>query len=79
MGQQVDRKDNMQGDQGGEGNYDASRRYREGLAQSEKKGNAEQLAEQAKKALEGPEGDALRAAEEKGKQAGKPAAPPPRH
>ena len=55
---------------GGEGNYDASRRYREGLEKSVKQGNAEELGEKAKKALEGPEGEALRRAEEKGKNAG---------
>ena len=56
------------GDAGGEGNYDASRRYREGLEQSVKKGDAEELAEKAKKDLEGEEGNALREAEEKGKR-----------
>lgn len=56
-------------DQGGEGNYDATRRYRQGLEESVKKGNAEELGEKAKKALEGSEGDALREAERKGKQA----------
>ena len=52
----------------GEGNYDATRRYNEGLSQSVKKGNADELAEEARKALEGPEGDELRKAEEEGKQ-----------
>lgn len=56
---------------GGEGNYDASQRYREGLQKSVRKGNAEQLGEKAKEALEGPEGEELRRAEEKGKNAGK--------
>jgi len=56
-------------DEGGEGNYDATRRYNEGLAKSVEKGDAEALAEKAKKALEGPEGEELRDAEEKGKQA----------
>jgi hypothetical protein len=55
-------------DQGGEGNYDASRRYREGLERSVEKGDADELAEKAKKALDGPEGEALRKAEERGKQ-----------
>ena len=53
----------------GEGNYDASRRYREGLEGSVEKGNAGELAEKAKKALEGEEGAELREAEEKGKRA----------
>jgi len=61
-----------QGDQGGEGNYDASRRYREGLEGSIKKGNSEELAEEAKKALDGKEGDDLRRAEELGKKAETP-------
>lgn len=59
-------------DQPGEGNYDASRRYREGLEKSVKKGNAEELAEEAKTALDGDEGDALRRAEEQGKKAATP-------
>lgn len=56
-----------QGDQSGEGNYDATRRYRKGLEESVEKGNAEKLAEEARKALEGPEGDELREAEEEAK------------
>lgn len=56
-------------DESGEGNYDASRRYREGLEKSVRKGNAEELGEEAKKALEGSEGAELRRAEEQGKRA----------
>lgn len=56
-----------QGDQSGEGNYDATRRYRKGLEESVKKGNADELGEEARKALEGPEGDELREAEEEAK------------
>lgn len=55
---------------GGEGNYEATRRYNEGLEKSVQKGNAEELAENAKKALEGPEGDELREADAQGKQGG---------
>jgi hypothetical protein len=62
-------KKDPQGDVTGEGNYDASRRYRQGLEESVKKGNAEELAEQAQKDLEGPKGDELREAEERGKKA----------
>ncbi|MDF2693820.1 MAG: hypothetical protein K0S65_2203 [Labilithrix sp.] len=62
-------KKDGQGDTIGEGNYDASRRYREGLEGSVQKGDAEQLAEEAKKSLEGEEGEELREAERKGKQA----------
>lgn len=65
-------KNQNQGDQGGEGNYDATRRYNEGLQKSVEKGNAEQLGEQAKKALEGKEGADLRRAEEQGKHAAIP-------
>ncbi len=54
----------------GEGNYDATHNYNEGVKKSVEKGNAEELAEKAKKALEGPEGDALRKAEEEGKKGG---------
>ncbi len=53
----------------GEGNYDASRRYREGLEKSVKKGDAERLGHEAEKALEGEEGDELREADDKGKHA----------
>ena len=58
-----------QGDSVGEGNADAARRYNEGLADSLKKGNTEELAKKGEKALEGSEGDALRQAEERGKHA----------
>ncbi len=62
-------KKDAQGDTIGEGNYDASRRYRQGVEQSVEKDNAGELAEKAKKALEGSEGSELRDAEEKGKRA----------
>lgn len=52
----------------GEGNYDANRHYNEGLEKSVEKGDADALAEKAKKALEGPEGDELRKAEQLGKR-----------
>jgi len=55
----------------GEGSYTAARRYDEGVRHSEEKGNAEHLAQEAKRALEGPEGDELRRADTFGK-AGKP-------
>ncbi len=61
--------DANQGDKSGEGNYDASRRYREGLEKSVKEGHAAELGEEAKKALEGSEGAELRKAEEQGKNA----------
>lgn len=62
-------KNQNQGDRSGEGNYDATRRYNEGLEKSVQKGNSEQLGEAAKKALEGKEGADLRRAEEQGKRA----------
>ena len=58
---------NAKSDVQGEGNYDATHRYNEGLKQSVEKGDAEELAKEAKKALEGPEGEALRQAEKAGK------------
>ena len=61
-------KKDGQGDTMGEGNYDASRRYREGLEKSVEKGDANELGEKAKKALEGSEGDALKKAEEQAKR-----------
>ena len=57
-------------DVSGEGNYEASRLYNEGLKKSVEKGDADALAEKARKALEGPEGDELRKADELGKQGG---------
>jgi hypothetical protein len=58
------KKDGLQG----EGNYDAARRYDEGVRESVRKGDADELAEEARKALEGPEGDALREAERVAKE-----------
>lgn len=55
------------GDKGGEGNYDAGRRYDAGVRKSVEQGKTDELAERAKKALEGDEGDELRRAEEQGK------------
>lgn len=53
----------------GEGNYEASQNYRKGLEASVKKGDSEKLAKDAKKALQGREGQALREAEQRGKNA----------
>jgi len=52
----------------GEGNPDAARRYDEGVEKTIREGKVDELAEKAKKALEGPEGDELRRAEERGKK-----------
>jgi hypothetical protein len=67
-----DPKKNANPDLQGEGNYDASRHYREGLEKSVREGRAEELGEEAKEALEGPEGDALKKADEQGKRAQTP-------
>ena len=63
-GVQGDKKGDLQG----EGSYDATHHYNKGVEESVKQGTAEELAEKAKKALEGPEGEALRQAEEIGKR-----------
>lgn len=52
----------------GEGSYTATHNYNEGLEESVKAGHAEELGEEAKKALEGPEGEALRQAEQAAKR-----------
>lgn len=62
-------KKDAQGDTIGEGNYDASRRYRQELEKSVQKGNAEELGQKARRDLEGKDGESLRDAEEKGKRA----------
>lgn len=56
------------GDRIGEGNPDAAQRYNQGLEKTIKEGHVSELAEKAKKALEGPEGDELRRADEQGKK-----------
>jgi hypothetical protein len=56
----------------GEGNYDASRRYRKGLEKSVREGRSEELGKKAEEALEGPEGEELRRADEKGKRSQTP-------
>jgi len=51
----------------GEGSRTATRAYDEGLAKSVNAGKSTELGEKASKALDGPEGDALREAERIGK------------
>lgn len=63
----MEAKKNAKGDVQGEGNYDATHRYNEGVKRSVEKGDAEELARKAKQALEGPEGEELREAEKAGK------------
>jgi hypothetical protein len=51
----------------GEGSYTAGRRYDEGVQRSIATGDVERLAKEAAKAIAGPEGPALRKAEEAAK------------
>lgn len=55
---------NQPADLEGEGNHTADRRYREGVERSVKGGKVEEHAEEAAQALDGPEGDELREAQE---------------
>jgi len=55
--------------EGGEGNYEAARRYREGVEKSVREGRSEELAEAAKRAIEGAERNELGRAEERGRRA----------
>ena len=66
--QNQNQKTQPDGDRIGEGNPDAARRYNEGVEKTVKEGHVDELAEKAKKALEGSEGGALRRAEEQGKK-----------
>lgn len=52
----------------GEGNYEAAHHYAEGVKRTLEEKDVEGLAEEAKEALEGDEGEELRAAEEEGKR-----------
>jgi hypothetical protein len=61
----------------GEGRYTATHHYREGLERSLPKGDAERLAEEAARALDGPEGKELRRAEQDAKHGH--ASPAPAH
>ena len=51
----------------GEGSITADRRYRAGVERTVKEGHVDELAQAARKALQGPEGEQLRAAEKDGK------------
>ena len=52
----------------GEGSYTATHNYDDGVARSVAAGKTDELAKKAAKALDGPEGDSLRAAEKAAKQ-----------
>lgn len=51
----------------GEGSYTATRRYNQHLAEHQQEQDVEQLAERAREAIDGEEGEELKRAEEKGK------------
>jgi hypothetical protein len=53
--------------EGGEGNREADRAYRDGVANTLATKDVDALADEAKQALEGPEGPKLRAAEKRAK------------
>lgn len=55
----------------GEGSYSAARAYRQGIEKTMKSGKIEEKAQEAKRALEGAEGDELREAERRGQSAAK--------
>ena len=52
----------------GEGNRTAARAYNEGVAKTERSGKIDEKAREAAKAVDGPEGEELRRAEEAGKR-----------
>jgi hypothetical protein len=52
----------------GEGNKTAAKRYNEAVRETVKNEDVDALADEAKRALEGPEGEELRRAEEEGKK-----------
>lgn len=60
----------------GEGSYTASRRYNDGVREHLENNDVEREAEEARKALEGDEREALEAAEEQGKRGATPGVRP---
>jgi hypothetical protein len=52
----------------GEGSYEGTRRYDEGVARTLEERDVEQLGRDAAEALQGPEGDALREAERQARE-----------
>ncbi len=60
----------------GEGSREADRHYRQGVQKTVESGRVEELGEEAKKALEGEEGEELRRAEKEAKKRGEQV---PRH
>lgn len=55
----------------GEGSYSGTRDYQKGLEKTMKSGKVEEKAQEAKRAFEGPEGEELRRAEQRGQMAAK--------
>ena len=66
------------GEELGEGNRTAARRYNEGLKRTMETKDTEALAEDARRALEGPEGPLLRDAERRAKKGPAPKPGPTR-
>jgi hypothetical protein len=65
----------------GEGSYSATRKYNQHLGEAIDSGDIEAAADEARRAIDGPEGPELRRAEEQGKAGPKvkqKAAPPPK-
>jgi hypothetical protein len=52
----------------GEGSYSGTRQYDAGVEKTVKSGKVERKAKEAKQAVEGPEGEALKRAEQEGKR-----------
>jgi hypothetical protein len=52
----------------GEGSYTGTRKYNKGVAEHQKSADVDKLAEKAREAIDGEEGDELRQAEERGKR-----------
>lgn len=60
----------------GEGSYSATRRYNQHLAEATDGADVEAAADEARRAVEGPEGEELKRAEEEGKKGPKQGAAP---
>ena len=56
----------------GEGSYTATRAYNKHLSETIQSGKIDQKAHEARRAVDGPEGDALRRAEAEGKRHARP-------
>lgn len=63
-----ERRDTNPDEVEGEGSYQATHRYNEAVSRHAKEGDTERLAKEAAEALDGPEGEDLRRAEEEAKK-----------